>query len=575
MKSPDRGAGATMKRNTLYLLGFLAFISWLLVTYFLFLQKPNSQNSKLAADQAERNRLLSAKVDALDLQLKEQLKSNSLLLSKLVKIRGEGREDVRVHAVLDLLEDPGLEVADVLRREKILLDDLKAKEKKSETSEHSRDSPVVQKMLQPIESRHNEPVEGGYNRQPVIKEVQPGIEQSKDLEEEEEEDEEEGNEDRKDEEEEDNTGARTSADDANEDIGVEEKDISGAGDHNVIPLLLFSCNRPTVNRALDLLLTYRPNKEQFPIIVTQDCGHKDTQAVIESYGDQIIYIQQPDLSEPVIPPKEKKFKGYFKIARHYGWALNKTFVDMGFDQVIVVEDDLEISPDFFEYFSATLPLLKQDKSLWCVSAWNDNGKAGLINETAPELLYRTDFFGGLGWMLTKELWSELMVKWPRSYWDDWMREPAQRKGRSCIRPEVSRTKTFGKVGVSNGLFYEKHLKYIVLNTKFVPFTVLDLSFLGKERYDEGWVAEVYRTPLVSLEDLKAGRVSGKSNKAVRLAYHTREAYKRSAKALGIMEDFKSGVPRTAYRGIVSFMHSGVRVFLAPNVNWQGYDPKWA
>ena len=131
----------------------------------------------------------------------------------------------------------------------------------------------------------------------------------------------------------------------------------------------------------------------------QDCGHKDTQAVIESYGDQIIYIQQPgwskskaanlkltipflDLSEPVIPPKEKKFKGYFKIARHYGWALNKTFVDMGFDQVrvvveyfwgqnsvslhqvIVVEDDLEISPDFFEYFSATLPLLKQDKSLW-------------------------------------------------------------------------------------------------------------------------------------------------------------------------------------------------------------------
>ena len=121
--------------------------------------------------------------------------------------------------------------------------------------------------------------------------------------------------------------------------------------------------------------------------------------MIESYGDQIIYIQQPgwskskatnlkltipfiDLSEPVIPPKEKKFKGYFKIARHYGWALNKTFVDMGFDQVhvvveyfwgqnrvslhqvIVVEDDLEISPDFFEYFSATLPLLKQDKSLW-------------------------------------------------------------------------------------------------------------------------------------------------------------------------------------------------------------------
>ena len=46
--------------------------------------------------------------------------------------------------------------------------------------------------------------------------------------------------------------------------------------------------------------------------------------VIESYGDEIIYIQQPDLSEPRLPEKEKKFKGYFKIARHYGWALNQS-----------------------------------------------------------------------------------------------------------------------------------------------------------------------------------------------------------------------------------------------------------
>ena len=62
---------------------------------------------------------------------------------------------------------------------------------------------------------------------------------------------------------------------------------------------------------------------------------------------------------------------------------------------------------------------------------------------------------------------------------------------------------------------------------------------------------------------------------MRLTYHTREAYKKTAKALGIMDDFKSGVPRMAYRGIVSFMHRELRVYLAPNVNWSGYDPKWA
>merc|ERR1719458_693129 len=83
--------------------------------------------------------------------------------------------------------------------------------------------------------------------------------------------------------------------------------------------------------------------EQFPIIVSQDCGHRETQAVIQSYGDQVIYLQQPDLSEPAIPPKEKKFKGYFKIARHYGWALNKTFMDMAFDQVVCTVEDEKVS----------------------------------------------------------------------------------------------------------------------------------------------------------------------------------------------------------------------------------------
>jgi len=36
----------------------------------------------------------------------------------------------------------------------------------------------------------------------------------------------------------------------------------------------------------------------------------------------------------------------------------------------------------------------------------------LIDLSRPELLHRTDFFGGLGWMMTKELWAkELSTKW--------------------------------------------------------------------------------------------------------------------------------------------------------------------
>jgi len=30
-------------------------------------------------------------------------------------------------------------------------------------------------------------------------------------------------------------------------------------------------------------------------------------------------------------------------------------------------------------------------------------------------LYRSDFFPGLGWMLTKSIWDELSPKWPKAY----------------------------------------------------------------------------------------------------------------------------------------------------------------
>lgn len=64
-----------------------------------------------------------------------------------------------------------------------------------------------------------------------------------------------------------------------------------------------------------------------------------------------------------------------------------------------------------------------------------------------------DFFPGLGWMLHKHLWkNELEIKWPKGYWDDWMREPAQRKDRFILRPEICRTFHFGFHGVSNAQF---------------------------------------------------------------------------------------------------------------------------
>ena len=64
-----------------------------------------------------------------------------------------------------------------------------------------------------------------------------------------------------------------------------------------------------------------------------------------------------------------------------------------------------------------------------MSSWNDNGQDVFVKD--PERIYRSDFFPGLGWMLTKREWAELGPMWTTGpptipgifggYWDDWMR----------------------------------------------------------------------------------------------------------------------------------------------------------
>ena len=63
--------------------------------------------------------------------------------------------------------------------------------------------------------------------------------------------------------------------------------------------------------------------------------------------------------------------------------------------------------------------------------------------------------------MTRDLWNELGPKWPDAYWDDWLRDPAQRKGRACLRPEVSRTHNFGAKGVSHGQYVVFSLSNII------------------------------------------------------------------------------------------------------------------
>uniref|UniRef100_A0A914IAX0 Alpha-1,3-mannosyl-glycoprotein 2-beta-N-acetylglucosaminyltransferase n=1 Tax=Globodera rostochiensis TaxID=31243 RepID=A0A914IAX0_GLORO len=347
-----------------------------------------------------------------------------------------------------------------------------------------------------------------------------------------------------------------------------------------IPVLVFVCNRLEAARAhLQKLIRYRRyQKELFPIIVSQDCDNKALQEMVQrEFGSEVQHVKHISSESARLkpPPEHRQFSTYYKIARHYKLGLTHVFDNVNFTSVIITEDDLDVAPDFFDFFLATRPLLEVDRSLFCVSAWNDNGKKGLVDLSfGPSLLYRSDFFPGLGWMITRHFWEELRPKWPRAFWDDFLREPEQRKNRSCIRPEISRTAMteFGRIGASKGLFFNRHLKRIFLNQITVNFTRLDLGSLQQQRYDDKFLGRVYSAPKIGIKNILAWSKSGGGDH--RIEYASMDDFVTVALKVGIMADSKAGVPRTAYRGIVTCFLNGTRLFIAPPQKWNGYDRKW-
>lgn len=281
-------------------------------------------------------------------------------------------------------------------------------------------------------------------------------------------------------------------------------------DETRIAVLVIACHRPTaIKNHLDQLIEKRGKSSRmiakFPIIVSQDCNHAETAQVIESFGDSLhAFVKQPDQSDIAQDgnkPVAVHMRGYYKISRHYKFALDQAFLKFNFSSVIITEDDLNVAADFFDYFATMHKVLVADSTLYCVSAWNDNGKKDTIDSSARDLVHRSDFFPGLGWMLQRSLWTnELAAKWPSAFWDDWLRLNEQRKNRACLRPEISRTEmsiqsakqgvsklvvfflstsSINYFSISSGQFLDKFLSKINMNNEPVDWSSKNVDNLIK------------------------------------------------------------------------------------------------
>lgn len=106
---------------------------------------------------------------------------------------------------------------------------------------------------------------------------------------------------------------------------------------------------------------------------------------------------------------------------------------------------------------------------------------------------------------------------------------------------------------------------IKLNDINVDFSFLDLSYLYKDNWDSKYLSAVKSAPIVTMELFN----SITSYTEVRIIYDYLDdelsptSFVNIARWVGIMDNIKAGVPRTAYKGIVTCYKNNIKLHISP------------
>jgi hypothetical protein len=213
--------------------------------------------------------------------------------------------------------------------------------------------------------------------------------------------------------------------------------------------------------------------------------------IIYQYGDdkRINIIANEynirQVKNPVLQAYQGKqiTEGAEHIAIHYKFVIDHVFQsNPSAKYFIIVEDDMLFAPDVLLYFAQLAPLMDRDHTIYSISAYNDNGFKG--RSKYDNMVYRTDFFIGLGWLVSRRLWeAEWSRSWPRTHWDHFLRNPMNRRNRQTLYPEVSRIYHSGYKGThSTVALYEKYFRDIKLNLKgYAPLGIAKADYMSKPK----------------------------------------------------------------------------------------------
>ncbi|XP_042888583.1 protein O-linked-mannose beta-1,2-N-acetylglucosaminyltransferase 1-like isoform X2 [Penaeus japonicus] len=172
-----------------------------------------------------------------------------------------------------------------------------------------------------------------------------------------------------------------------------------------------------------------------------------------------------------------------RVNAHVKFTLERVFEEYSkADKAIILEDDLDLAPDFIPFFQQTAPLLESDPNLVCVNAYNYNAFRHSAHD--PARLYRVHGVPAYGWMVRRSIAREMVDLWPTVNqsvdWDLYLRI-VMMGSRNLLIPEIPRTKHVGGGGVhvtglEQALYYNKRPLNSVANV------TLDVKGVEESQY---------------------------------------------------------------------------------------------
>ncbi|CAF0770892.1 unnamed protein product [Rotaria sordida] len=268
-------------------------------------------------------------------------------------------------------------------------------------------------------------------------------------------------------------------------------------------------NIPLINKTLEDNSIY-----SIPILVIAGISHNSLRMCLETLlmqpgirVENIVVAVDEKFSEPLALIDLFGFRGEKTASsstymEHYEKALNKIWeIYPNKDSVIIIEEDLILSPDFLYVFALLSETFRKDETIGAIQLWNPNSY-DIVNGSI-DLIYRVDNFYGLGYLLKRTFYNKNMKNsftqcCGKRVWDKWTFSDSSS---SFLMPDISRV--FRKP-IDGNLVNTKYLE-ILFNrkrqTSLNPFPPLsNIDTLRKENYDAFLIKSInLATLLKSLE----------------------------------------------------------------------------